>query len=290
MRFRLNLPWSKILEWLKEIVGESISMGTLKKIFDELKNVLKNEYNEINENIRKSEIVGADETGIHLNGKKWWLHVYRTDKETLFTHSKRRNHEVPQSILGEDFSGILVSDFFGAYNKRFFPKAKGFQKCIGAHGLRKILYAIECEKGKSDYGVRLLNIVLDAIYLKKYFIFETEEYKKERKSIEERLTEILSEKKELLPESAKLKKLFTRYRYDLFPFLRYENLPPDNNGSERDIRDLVIVRKISGAYRSEEGLENLTVVKSVISTAIKCGEKFVEKIRDAFGDFKLEYG
>ena len=94
MRFRQNVTWDGILKWFEEMVGEKISAGTLQNIFNEIKSSLESEYFKIKEDIRNSDIVGADETGFKLNGEKWWIHVYRTEKETLFTHSKSRGHKV----------------------------------------------------------------------------------------------------------------------------------------------------------------------------------------------------
>lgn len=284
MRFRLNIPWNRILEWLKEVIGESIAYGTLQSIFQELKSELDDEYQTLKNDIKQSEIVGGDETGYHVNGKKWWVSVFRTDDTTIYSASPNRNHQAAQAVIGEDFAGILLTDFWGAYNERFFPNAKGFQKCIGSHGLRDILYAIECEKEKGSYAKKLLEVILDAVYLKKFFIFDTDEYKLERSQIESRLDELLSEDTNTVTkEGSKLFKRLRKYRQGILLFLYYEKLAPDNNRSEQDIREIVMTRKISGSYRTEKGIQSLVVVKSIIGTRIKRKEDFVQHIKEAFG-------
>jgi transposase len=291
MRFSLNVPWSGILKWLKDMVGETISVGTIQKIFIELKESLEQEYNDIKEEVSKSDIVGADETGIHLDGKKWWLHVFRTDSATLYTHSKSRGHDVGYGILGADFEGILLSDFYGSYNSKFYQNAKGFQKCLSSHGLRKIKYAMECEAGKETYAKRLYEVIMDALILKKYFIFNSEAFLNEVIEIERRLDELLADGLSfMVDENRKLQKLFKQHRRELLTFLYIEALPSENNGSERDIRDLVIARKISGSYKTEKGLDALTIVKSVLSTAKKRKQSVKDKFEVAFGSFNFKPG
>jgi hypothetical protein len=46
-------------------------------------------------------------------------------------------------------------------------------------------------------------------------------------------------------------------------------VPPDNNGSERAIRNVKVKQKISGQFKSLSGAETFAILRSVIDTAIK---------------------
>jgi len=290
LRYRLNVPWKRIISFLEEIAKDKISVGALQNIFEELKTELTDESEEIKEKIRKSESVGIDETSIKVNGDRHWLSVFRTQKETYFGFSPNRSHALPQEILGTDYKGIIISDFYGVYTDKYFPKAKEFQKCL-AHVLRDIQYALELKNGNSDYAKKLMDVVLDAVYLKKYFTFATPDYLEQRQEIESRLNELVFNVKTELPKEAnRLRKRFKKCRTDVFTFLYHENIPFDNNGSERDIRELVICRKISGAYKTTQGLGRLTVIKSVISTALKNHNNVSKIFKNAFNPVVLEYG
>ena len=72
--------------------GRKISQGALSNIFDELKEEFEDEYKEIGEKIRKSEVVGADETGARIGGKKAWMWVFRTDLLSFFKAAYTRSH------------------------------------------------------------------------------------------------------------------------------------------------------------------------------------------------------
>jgi transposase len=289
LRFELNVPWKKILSFLKDIVGQKIGTGTLQSIFQELRFDLEKDYQEIQGKLRESSLVGADETGIHVNGDKWWIHAYRTEELTLFNASLSRGHKVGHEILGNDFEGTLLSDFWGAYNDKFYPLAS-FQKCVGSHLIRDLEYVQDCEKGKGDFGKKLKEVFLDAIYLKKFFIFGTPEFINERESIEFRLNELLNDEMAIpSKEGKRIWKRLRKYREHLLLFLYFEKIPSDNNGSERDIREMVVCRKISGAYKTKKGIEALATIKSVISTMKKQGLNFYHRLEQAFIDLVPEY-
>ena len=62
-----------------------------------------------------------------------------------------------------------------------------------------------------------------------------------------------------------------KYQYYIFTFLFNLDVPPDNNGSERAIRNIKVKHKISGYFKSLKGAEQFAILRSVIDTAIKNG-------------------
>lgn len=285
LHYELNTPWERIRKWFFEIGNDTIGNGTIGSIFEEIQKESNDDYEKIREDIRKAAIVGADETGIHVFGKKWWIHTFRTENETLFIADKSRGHTIATEALGKDFVGTIVSDFWGAYNPKFYGENTKFAKCM-AHALRHIQYAVECENNIGDYAKQVVNVILDAIYLKKFFIFNTKEYKAERAELEQRFNDLLLDDVETATdEGRKLWKLFRKYRDHIFKFLYIEELPADNNGAERDIRDIVVAKKVSKAYRTDEGIKTLAQVKSITSTLRKRKENVFEYFRSIFGKF-----
>ena len=65
----------------------------------------------------------------------------------------------------------------------------------------------------------------------------------------------------------------------LFLFLRKQDVPPTNNGSERDLRPEKIHQKVIGGYRSMRGAQAHATILSVIQTARKRGENPLEVLR-----------
>jgi hypothetical protein len=46
-------------------------------------------------------------------------------------------------------------------------------------------------------------------------------------------------------------------------------VPPDNNGSERAIRNVKVKTKVSTQFRTEKGAQRFAILRSVIDTTIK---------------------
>ena len=65
----------------------------------------------------------------------------------------------------------------------------------------------------------------------------------------------------------RLRKRYGKVRNQLFTFLEHPDVPPDNNGSERELRPTATYRKVTGGFRSKWGADLFAGVRSVIGTA-----------------------
>jgi transposase-like protein len=71
---------------------------------------LDSDYREIIERIRGREVVNVKETGVKVNGRRYWIWVFITLKETLEVIRDSRGSNIPKEILGEGFKRIIVTD------------------------------------------------------------------------------------------------------------------------------------------------------------------------------------
>ncbi|MFO8164764.1 MAG: transposase [Desulfatiglandales bacterium] len=92
----------------------------------------------------------------------------------------------------------------------------------------------------------------------------------QRNSIEKRLDRLLSAD---LPDKHKelvsLQNRLIKYRNYLFSFLYHPKVPPDNNASERAIRNIKVKQKISGQFKSPDGAYAFAVLRSITDTSLK---------------------
>jgi len=102
--------------------------------------------------VKKTEFAHVDETGLPLDGKNWWLWVVVTANVVLFKASDSRGHATIKDMF-EGYKGILISDFWSAYNKLSVKQ----QKCL-AH-LVKDLRVIATDAGSKQAKLKK---VLDA--------------------------------------------------------------------------------------------------------------------------------
>ena len=69
----------------------------------------------------------------------------------------------------------------------------------------------------------------------------------------------------------RLRKRYGKVRNDLYTFLIHPDVPPDNNGSERELRPTATYRKVTGGFRSDWGADLFASVRSVVGTAARSG-------------------
>jgi transposase len=81
------------------------------------------------------------------------------------------------------------------------------------------------------------------------------------------------------PHGQRLRKRYGKVRNSLFSFLEHPEAPPDNNGSERELRPTATYRKVTGGFRSKWGADLYAAVRSVIGTAARQGRDAYQAIR-----------
>ena len=216
--------------------------------------------------IRASPVVHADETGWRQNGANGYVWTFTTPAERYFLR-RGRNKEVVDEALGESFSGVLVSDFYAAYNHYPGPK----QRCW-AHLLRDI-HDLGSLYPKDQKLARWAADVHRLWELAKEF---THPKAKQRQAKQRRLAQdgfeqaMLARCQPFLEDSSavqnKLCRRIEKHIKELFVFVAEAEAPSDNNAAERSLRHLVISRKISGGTRLQQGTETKMTLPSIFGT------------------------
>lgn len=275
MNERYNIPYEKLKVLVEDLSGESISDGLIDNTRERICSKLKGEYDLIKEYIRNSKVVGCDETGWRVEGKNDWMWIFRNETASYYKIDEHRSSEVVKGVLGEEYDGTVISDFYSAYEPITAGKK---QKCL-AHLLRDLKYGEQVEEGQETFSREVKEVVISAIELSKEREgMKEEEYEEQIKKIEERFSNCL-EKEISLKVNVRLKKRLVKHRSEIFPFLYDSKIPFDNNGSERDIRKIVVKRKISNGSRSMEGAKRTAIINSVIETIRKRGGDVLEELK-----------
>ena len=81
----------------------------------------------------------------------------------------------------------------------------------------------------------------------------------------------------------RLRKRYGKNRSHLFTFLDHPDTPPDNNGSERELRPTATYRKVTGGFRSNWGADLFAAVRSVVGTAARHGADAYQAIHAILG-------
>ena len=281
---RQYLPSDRMCEFFKDVCNLQISEGSIYNILDRLTEKSLPVYNRIKQVIEKSKVVGSDETGIRINGKMNWGWTWQNDHATFITVSSNRG---PQTILGTFEKGIpnavLVHD---CWKPHFKTGAKNHQLCF-AHMLRELKYLEE--RYKHPWPTDIRELFTDAIKLKKK-LNRIEYYYPlaERTDLEKRLDQLLNQD---LPSGTRdiiaFQNRIYRYRKYIFTFLYHPDVPPDNNASERAVRNMKVKLKISGHFKSFKGAQYFVVIRSIIDTCLKNNQN-VLKALNLIANFKPE--
>ena len=73
------------------------------------------------------------------------------------------------------------------------------------------------------------------------------------------------------------------HRPALTLFLRRGDVPPDNNGSERDLRPEKVHQKVIGGFRSAAGAERHALLLSIVQTARKQQQNVLDRLTELLG-------
>lgn len=265
---RQFIPYKRMKEMLNDLFGLPISQGGIEQLLNHFCKTNIGLYNKILEAIAKSGVVGGDETGCKVNGDKWWFWTWQTPKFTFITVSANRGKETIDSILKNGLpKSILVSD---RWNPQLNTTAKGHQVCL-AHLLRDVEYLGQLYKNSWPKDFR--ELLLDGIRLDK--TMDAEDYNnpgfEKREQIIERFEQLLvkyNEDKKYKKLNAFVKRI-TKLKNSVFVFLYHQNVPPDNNASERAVRNIKVKQKVSGQFKSENGARRFAIIRSITDTIIK---------------------
>lgn len=165
-------------------------------------------------------------------------------------------------VLDDSFNGVLVSDFYAAYNH--YPGLK--QRCW-AHLLRDIhnLKAVYSDDtGLAQWAEAVHQLYTEA---KAWVSPQAQQRRLAQLMLEGRLLALCRPfLKDPLALQGKLCRRMEQFIKELFVFVAHPDVPSENNAAERSLRHLVICRKISGGTRSDQGTGSKMALASLFGT------------------------
>jgi transposase len=272
---RQYLPFKRLQEMLNDIFAVQISEGGLHWLLNRLASKGVDAYEMIRQNVMHSRVIGTDETGVKINGEKHWFWTWQNNRATFIVPSTNRGTTtINENMSGISQEAVLVHDCWKAH---FQTPVKKHQLCT-AHLERETKYLEE--RYNVSWPVRFRVMLREAHKLKKQFTPVDYYYPNQLRShLEKELDNLLSEP--LDPKHKEMiafQKRITKYRDHVFTFLYHPTVPPDNNGSERAIRNVKVKQKISGQFKILSAAENFAILRSIIDTAIKNNRNVVEAL------------
>lgn len=274
-----RLPVRGIAALLSAVCRLKVSVGAVNQMLSTVADCGHATYTRLQATLRNSPFVHGDETGWRENGKNGYLWSFSTPAAAYFAYPKTRAGHVVTDVLGDDYRGIVVSDFYGGYNTHL-----GLHQRCWVHLLRDVhdLTVKFALPGVVGWAKQLRSLYDQA----KAFSHPNAKVRaKARVGFQEEVVALAAPfLKTNLPQTTLCKRLL-QFESELFTFVEYPQVPSENNPAERAVRPRVIARKISGGTRSPVGSQTMAVLSSLFATwqlrREECLSACQEMLRDA---------
>jgi transposase len=280
LHYLLGTTLAQIIDVFNFHLHFKLTAGGLVQMWRRLREILFAWYLEIQAQALDSAVLHADETGWRVEGKTHWLWCFTTKDLTYYMIDRSRGSPALKKFFTKEFDGVLVTDFWAAYNAVVCARK---QKCL-PHLLRDLKRTQHYHKPGGDWSAfskQLKRLIRDSLRLsKRCGELPAERFASRRRRLERRLHELLAQPWEDR-HARRLVKRLRRHASEVFTFLDHPEVPSDNNHGERQIRPAVIVRKNSYANGSTDGAETQAVLMSVFRTLKQRGHNPVAAVLDA---------
>ncbi len=261
LREAQRVPVKQIQRLLANLYDLRLSVGSITAASDRVAAAGQAAYDAIRDRIRGSPWVHADETGWRQTGVNGYVWSFSTPSDRYFVR-RTRQKEVVDEVLGDEFSGVLCCDFYGAYHHY-----RGLKQRCWVHLLRDI-HDLTVAHPDDEILVRWAQQVR-AIYdaAKRFRAAPRRARRAAQLRFQTRLLTLCAPfAHDPTAVQATLCRRIQRHSDELFVFVAHPDVPSDNNAAERSVRHLVISRKISGGTRSDQGSDTKMTTASLFGT------------------------
>jgi transposase len=234
-------------------------------------------YQKIKEEVLSAKVLHADETPHRMlegdEKSNWYMWGFSTMSASYFENHDTRSGDVASSILNQSLCEYLMTDIFSGYKKATnesneyrrannLPEIKNVY--CNAHARRKFIESEQAFEKESKFFIWC--------YQKIYHLEKLKDFKDRRKWQElyyramERYA--LRIKNSYSSKSSLVKGIeyFLKNYNELTLFLKFEDIPIDNNAQERLMRSPVIGRKTWYGTHSKRGAETNAVLFSIVES------------------------
>jgi predicted RecB family nuclease len=239
-------------------------------------------YERLKYKLRCGKLIHADETKAMIRRQSGYVWTLANMEEVVYVYTSSREGEILNELL-DGFTGVLVSDFYTAYDAPKCPQ----QKCL-IHFMRDVNDDVFLNPFDEDLKqlahklVGLLKPIIDTIDkfgLKKWHLHKHRDHA-------DQFFLNLSAQGYDSEVARKYKKRLQKYRDKLFVFLDHDGVPWNNNNAENAIKMFASRRRILGATSTEKGLREYLVFLSIYQTCKRKNLSFLQFLLS--GDLDLD--
>lgn len=261
LHLALRVPGAKICEYFHTIHDIKMSSGEIPNILTQLAREYGDYYAYLEKLVRAARVKHTDSTSWRIKGRNYTAWVFIAAGIVLYKIRKSTSHKTPLQVLGKAIKGMtLVVDRHSAF-RTLARKAGYLLQLCWSHILE------DSRELKHSFGSegRYVHKNLKRIFALAKGL--------NHKATQEQVDQLRGEILQLTYRHYKhitvrrfVNNLAYRDLNDLFRFTTDPDVDPTNNISERELRHLVMIRRISHGSRSTRGATVTAQLTSIIQT------------------------
>ncbi len=277
------VPYARASQLLRDLLGIELSAGSIASFVQTCHQQLAGVEKELKAALVKARVLNQDETGLRVGKAGWWVHVCSTARLTHYAAHPSRGRTALDAIgIAKEFRGTSVHDGLVSYQGYPFIHA-----LCNVHHLRELTFVEEVLKQAWARKMKDLLLEMKAEVARAKAAGKQDVEVRERARLLSRYDEILTEgyqanppapppekRRRGRPKQSPARNLLDRLSQGKWAVLRFLHdfaVPFDNNLAERDLRMIKVQQKVSGCFRTEDGVAMFCRIRSYLSTLRKQG-------------------
>jgi hypothetical protein len=268
---------------LKDLFGLSIPNGAVYLFKRAMAAYFETGYRRILKDLLDGELIHIDETTINLQKEKGYVWVLANHDSVYFFYRESREGSFLAEMLRK-FRGVLVSDFFTAYDSLALPQ----QRCL-IHLMRDVNEDLL----KHPFDDQLKSIAIGFSSLLKKIVETIDKYGLKKRHLNKhkvpamRFCDWMANQRFTSQIARNYSRRFTKYRDYLFLFLEYDGVPWNNSNAEHAIKRFAKFRRTSNGVATEGTISDYLVTLSVCLT---CEYRGIDFLKVLLGKERGDYG
>jgi predicted RNA-binding Zn-ribbon protein involved in translation (DUF1610 family) len=276
----LRLPQHQVTAFLNSLFDFQLSATMVNKFKESAAAFYQATYEAMLQVIIDGPLVHADETKVSLGGQNGYVWVFTNLEAVVYLYSPSREGELVQRVL-KDFDGVLVSDFYAAYDSLSCAQ----QKCL-IHLIRDL----NDDVFKEPFNTQFKELVGEVAALLKPMVQTIDRFGLKTRFLRKHKAEVgrffkwLALREYRNETALKCKQRLEKNRKTLFTFLDHDDIPWNNNNAEHAVKAFALLRRNFDGLSTEKGIKEYLILLSVCQTCKYMGVDFLDFLRSGEKD------
>jgi len=258
---------------LTEMLGMHIRGGKIHSLKRMAADRYRRTFKGLLHNLVNGDLIHADETAVSLKETDGYVWVFASTKSVVYLYRSTREGAFLSETL-KDFKGVLVSDFYAAYDS---------VPCVQQKCLVHLMWDINRDLLKHPFDDDLKEIATGFGDLLRDIIATVDRFGLRSRNLKRHMTGVnafyrsLADNRQRNELSEHYVKRFGKYRDKLFAFLLFDGVPWNNNNAEHAIKKFAKYRRVLiDRTMTEGGLDDYLVLLSICVTCEYRGISFFD--------------